>query len=89
MPARHFQTTLQVDVPLGRKGKHHHVVRLILDDLGKLKEGNALKIPLRDLGDTKENVRSALNRATRKAGLEVSTAADAEFLYVWNQPAKS
>jgi len=29
-------------------------------------------------------VRSALNRATRKAGLKVQTASDGDFLYVWN-----
>jgi hypothetical protein len=36
------------------------------------------------LVDTKEKVRSALNRATRKAGRKVATATDANFLYVWN-----
>jgi hypothetical protein len=30
-----------------------------------------------------EKVRSALNRATRKAGSNVATASDADFLYVW------
>jgi len=30
-------------------------------------------------------VRSALNRATRKAQLNVATASDAEFLYVWSE----
>jgi hypothetical protein len=33
---------------------------------------------------SKEKVRSALNRATRKAGLKVATASDQTFLYVWN-----
>jgi len=36
------------------------------------------------LGDTKENVRSALNRAIRKLKRNVATASDAQFLYVWN-----
>jgi len=36
------------------------------------------------LAESKEKVRSALNRATRKAGLNVATATDATFLYVWN-----
>jgi hypothetical protein len=35
-------------------------------------------------GDSKEKVRSALNRATRKAGRKVATATDATFFYVWN-----
>ena len=50
-----------------------------------MKEGSALKIPLAELEETKEKVRSALNRATRKGSREVATATDAEFLYVWNQ----
>ena len=43
----------------------------------------ALKIPLSALPDSKENIRSALNRATRHRGIELSTSSDSEFLYVW------
>ena len=57
---------------------------MILRDLDQLKAGAALRVPLADLGNTKENVRSALNRATRNAKLNVATATDADFLYVWN-----
>jgi hypothetical protein len=39
---------------------------------------------LDELGNTKENVRSALNRATRNAKRKVATATDKNFLYVWN-----
>ncbi len=81
---KHFSTMLQLDVPKGRNGKHKRIVTAILDDLDGLKEGSALKIPLKDLGDTKANVRSALSRATRKASRPVATATDEEFLYVWN-----
>jgi hypothetical protein len=56
----------------------------MLKDLDNLKAGSALKIPLAELVESKEKVRSALNRATRKAGRKVATAADANFLYVWN-----
>jgi hypothetical protein len=42
-----------------------------------------LKIPLSALPDTKENIRSALSRATRLKGIETATASDDEFLYVW------
>ena len=41
------------------------------------------KVPLAQLEQSKEKVRSALNRATRKAGRK--TASDADNLYVWNQ----
>ena len=72
------------EVPRSRNGKHKAVVSLILRDLDKLKDGSALRVPLAELKDTKENVRSALNRATRKAKLNVATATDGDYLYVWN-----
>lgn len=80
----HFKTMVQLDVPQGRNGKHILIVTAILKDLDRLKAGSALKVPLADLVDSKEKVRSALNRATRKARKKVSTASDGNFLYVWN-----
>jgi hypothetical protein len=80
----HFKTMVQADVPQGRNGKHKRIVSTILDDLDQLKDGAALKVPLADLAASKEKIRSALNRATRKAGRKVATATDATFLYVWN-----
>jgi hypothetical protein len=81
----HFKTMIQADVPQGRNGKHKEIVSTILDDLSQLKEGAAIKVPLAELDSSKEKVRSALNRATRKAGRKVATATDATFLYVWNE----
>jgi hypothetical protein len=80
----HFKTMVQTDVPQGRDGKHKLIVTTILKDLDRLDSGAALKVPLRELVQSKEKVRSALNRATRKAGRKVATASDATFLYVWN-----
>jgi hypothetical protein len=80
----HFKTMAQVDVPQGRNGKHKQIVSWILRDLDELKEGAALKVPLAGLLESKEKVRSALNRATRKDGRTVATASDGDFLYVWN-----
>jgi diadenosine tetraphosphate (Ap4A) HIT family hydrolase len=57
---------------------------MILRDLERLKDGAAIRVPLTELGDSKENVRSALNRATRKIKRNVATATDDGFLYVWN-----
>jgi hypothetical protein len=79
-----FKTMFQSDVPQGRKGKHKLIVTAILKDLDGLKADSAIKVPLAELAESKEKVRSALNRATRKAGRKVATAADANFLYVWN-----
>jgi len=79
-----FKTMAMVDVPRSRNGKHKQIVTAILRDLDDLGEGVAFKVPLAELGDSKENVRSALNRATRKSGRDVATATDENFLYVWN-----
>lgn len=80
----HYKTMEQADVPQGRHGKHKEVVTAILKDLDTLKDGSAIKVPLADLVESKEKVRSALNRATRKAERNVATASDENFLYVWN-----
>ena len=83
--AMNFQTIAQSDVPQGRNGKHKSVVTKILSDLDHLGRGVAVKIPLAQLAESKEKVRSALNRATRKAKRNVATASDAKFLYIWNE----
>jgi hypothetical protein len=80
----HFKSMIQADVPQGRNGKHKQIITVILRDLDGLKADAALKVPLSELAESKEKVRSALNRATRKAGRKVATASDASFLYVWN-----
>jgi hypothetical protein len=80
-----FKTMAQLDVPQGRNGKHKQIVTKILADLDQLPEGVALKVPLADLEESKENVRSALNRAIHKGERNVATASDADFLYVWNE----
>jgi len=82
MPPR-FKTILQMDVPKGRDGKHKEIVMQLLADLERLEHGSALKVPLSELPDSKENIRSALNRATRQRGMDVATSSDAQHLYIW------
>ena len=83
--AMNFKRMAQSDVPQGRNGKHKSIVTKILSDLDQIRPGVALKVPLTQLSDSKEKVRSALNRATRKAGRQVATASDDTFLYIWNE----
>jgi hypothetical protein len=80
-----FKSMPQGDVPHGRHGKHSDIVTKLLSDLAQIPEGTALKVPLAQLADGKERVRSALNRVTRKSGRTVATASDDTFLYVWNE----
>ncbi len=83
VPQRKYNVAERSDVPTGRNGKHKGIVTQILSDLEGLETGQCLKIPLSELPDTKVNIRSALNRATRKLHQSVATATDEEFLYVW------
>jgi hypothetical protein len=84
-----FESILQTDVPKGRDGKHKVIIEQLLSDLNHLEEGNALKIPFSSLPDSKENIRSALSRATRQKGIDIATSSDEECLYVWRTDADS
>ncbi len=83
-----FQSISQTDLPQGRNGKHKTIILQILDNLEQLGPNRALKLPLSELPDTKENIRSALNRATRKKGLNVVTSSDENYLYAWTPEEK-
>ena len=84
-----FSEVARADVPHGRTGKHKSIVTRILSDLDQIETGIAVKVPLTQLKDGKEKVRSALNRASRKANRIVATASDDTFLYVWNEGTQS
>jgi len=78
-----FESVLQVNVPKGRDGKHKKIITQLLSDIAQLSAGQALKIPLEELPDTKQNVRSALSRAATQQGINLATSSNEEFLYVW------
>jgi len=78
-----FESVLQADVPKGRDGKHKEIITQLLAGIAQLGAGAALKIPLSQLPDTKENIRSALSRAARQAQINLATSSSDEFLYVW------
>lgn len=86
-PPMNFKTVAVPEVPQGRNGKHKRIVTRILSDLDQMDDGRAIKVPLADLSESKEKVRSALNRATRKEKRIVATASDENFLYIWNEKA--
>ena len=78
-----FKSVLQVDVPKGREGKHKQIITQLLSDIEQLENGSALKIPLIELPDSKENIRSALSRAAVQKNIAIATSSNEEFLYVW------
>ena len=81
--AMKFESVLQVNVPKGRDGKHKVIITQLLSDIAQLAPGSALKIPLAQLPDSKENVRSALSRAARQKKINLATSSNDEFLFVW------
>jgi hypothetical protein len=78
-----FESMLQVNVPKGRDGKHKDIITQLLSDIAQLTVGQALKIPLSELPDTKQNIRSALSRAAGLKKLNLATSSNAKYLYVW------
>ncbi|HWX54710.1 MAG TPA: hypothetical protein VN176_08985 [Verrucomicrobiae bacterium] len=86
-----FANKLIASIPRGRKGKHNVIVAKILADLDRLDMETAILVPLTGLnGEKMENVRSALNRATKQKRISVATSTDDKYFYVWRtQPAKS
>lgn len=80
-----WESILQVDVPKGRDGKHKQIIAQILSDISLLRNGSALRIPLSELSDTKENIRAALSRAARQQGIRVATSSNDQFLFIWKE----
>ena len=64
------------------------IITQLLSDIAQLPVGSALKIPLAELPDTKENIRSALSRAGRQNNLDLATSSDENYLFVWKHHPK-
>ena len=83
IPRMKFESMSQTDVPKGRDGKHKKIVLQLLSDISQLEPGTALKVPLNELSDSKENIRSALSRATKQRKINIASSSDEDFLYLW------
>ena len=79
----HFESIAYVDLPSGRRGKHHVLLLQVLDDLTQLEEGHAIKIPLADFAGTVADMRSAISRAAKKRNIEIATSSDENYFYLW------
>ncbi len=78
-----FDTISQADLPNGRKGKHHSLLVRVLEDLERLHDGRAIRIPLAECGGSVADIRAAVFRATSKRSFDIATSSDDEFFYVW------
>jgi hypothetical protein len=87
-PAKYRQVDI-AGLKTGRHGKHHELVKGIVQELVTLKPGSALEIPLADVGGIGlANLRSAVHRAAASNNLNIETVADDEKFYVWNANSK-
>jgi hypothetical protein len=85
----HFANKLITSIPHSRKGKHNLIVAKILADLDRLDMETAILVPLDGLnGEKMENVRSALNRATKQKKMSVATSTDDKYFYIWRTELK-
>jgi len=84
LPALNFANRLITSIPHGRRGKHNLIIANILADLDRLDMETAILVPLDGMnGEKMENIRSALNRATRQKKIAVSTSTDEKHFYIW------
>lgn len=67
-----------------RKGKHHDLLKKIMEDLRSSAPGFAVKIPRASTGNISVlNLRSAIVRAASKEKLTINSLSDDENFYVW------
>lgn len=79
-----YERVLISGLKKSRKGKHHELLGRIMEDLKRSAPSYAVRIPLSSIeGLSVLNLRSAIVRATNKAGISVSTSSDDENFYVW------
>jgi hypothetical protein len=88
-PVAKYRQVNIADLKSGRHGKHHSLVQGIVQELGTLKAGSALEIPLAEVGGIGlANLRSAVHRAASSNNLNIETVADDGKLYVWKASSK-
>ena len=84
LPVAKYRQVEIAGLKTGRHGKHHDLVRGIVQELTTLPDGSALEIPLADVGGVGlANLRSAVHRAATSRGLQIETVADGGNFYVW------
>jgi hypothetical protein len=81
--------SIAIELPASH-AKHRQIVSQVLKDLRKLGEDQGLKIDLTGAGRPKKaDLRSALHRAAKKEGLELSTISDQANLYVFRRKSRT
>jgi hypothetical protein len=79
-----YESVPTIHLKRSRKGKHHDLMRRIMEDLRQTRPGFAVKIPLSSSkGVPVLNLRSVIVRTAAKEKIRVATSSDDEFFYVW------
>jgi hypothetical protein len=79
-----YETVPTAGLKRSRKGKHHDLMRRIMEDLRQSRPGFAVKIPLSSTeGVPVLNLRSVIVRTAAKEKTRVATSSDDEYFYVW------
>src|SRR5262249_44769465 len=81
LPMR-FESVRQLDVLKGRDGKHKQIITQLLSDIAQLDGSSALKVPLADLPDTKDNIRAALSRAAPQRNHTIAPSSTHNSLHI-------
>ena len=66
-----------------RRGKHHELMKQVVNELTELAGDSALKVPLGNY--SAKDLRSAVSRAASTQKIKISSTSDAENLYVWKK----
>jgi hypothetical protein len=84
---RGFDRVAVQDLPQGRQGKHHELTGEIAREMAALADGQAIRLPLKEIGLSLPNLRSAVTRAMSSRGVKISTFSDGKNLFVWKKTA--
>jgi len=81
---QNYESVPTSELKKSRKGKHHDLMRKIMEDLRQSPPGFAVKIPLSSTeGVPVLNLRSVIVRTAAKEKIRVATSSDDEHFYVW------
>ena len=69
----------------GRHGKHHDLTSDIAAQIARLRDGEAIRIPLENVDLSLPNLRSAVSRAMQARGIRIGTFSDGDNLFVWKK----
>lgn len=87
MRERVLQLGGRVEIVARRHGKHYDLTTDVASQIETLPDGEAMRIPVEDIGVSLPNLRSAIGRAMVARGIKIGTFSDGQNLFVWKKTA--